>query len=299
MPRFGLVGPSYEQQSPNLDAQKTVNWYVEQDESGAGNAPIALMPTPGIQSFIDLTPVVPPPVSHKKPQIIDGVGYNWDLAGGVNVGNSRTNVPVNTLAIQVGDVIILLFGGTEASTLNFITSITAPALLAGNFTQIGTTLDMGVTNSGHRWFQAFYAKAENPVAFHSLLININLTNNPNSDFDYGGQLILMRNLDILQEVIAATSSATPADITPLTTLDERFVISLLQPAEAGVTVTSNPPWFRITGSDEGVSAAWRVNDGIHGDVFKAPAGSYDPQWNQLAGPFNVGMITAAFSLVPV
>src|SRR6266704_3234244 len=59
-PRFGLVGPSYESQSPNLDAQATINFYVEQDESGAGNAPIALMPTPGIQSFTDLTPPPPP-----------------------------------------------------------------------------------------------------------------------------------------------------------------------------------------------------------------------------------------------
>jgi len=300
MPRFGLVGPSYEAQSPNLDAQRTINFYVEQDESGAGNAPIALLSTPGIQSFVDLTPVIPPPVEHKNPTIVDGVGYNWDIAGGVNVGNARTNVPVLTQAIEVGDFVFVLFGGTFAATANYILSITSPMLLAGSFTQIGPTMDMGVTNGlRQRWFQVFCAKAENPVALHALLININLTSTPNSDFDYGGQIMLIRNLDALHEVVSGFSNVSPTSISDLVIADERFVLSMVQPAESALTITSNPPWFRITGSDESLSAAWRSNDGIHGDVFKAPAGSYQGQWNQLAGPYNLALITAAFSLVPV
>ena len=54
MPRFGLVGPTYQSQSPNLDAQLCMNFYPELDESGAGNSPIALYPTPGTKLFSDL-----------------------------------------------------------------------------------------------------------------------------------------------------------------------------------------------------------------------------------------------------
>ena len=54
-PRFGIVGPSYTSQSVNADAQQTMNWYPEQVESGAGNAPIVLYPTPGLKVFANLT----------------------------------------------------------------------------------------------------------------------------------------------------------------------------------------------------------------------------------------------------
>ena len=50
MPRFGLCGPSYASQSLNADAQITMNLYPEIDESGAGNAPIMLYPTPGLKA---------------------------------------------------------------------------------------------------------------------------------------------------------------------------------------------------------------------------------------------------------
>ena len=52
--RFGFVGPSYTSQSPTLDAQLAMNLYVEQDESGAGNAPLVLYSTPGTKLCVDL-----------------------------------------------------------------------------------------------------------------------------------------------------------------------------------------------------------------------------------------------------
>jgi hypothetical protein len=58
--RFGLVGPTYQAQSPNLDAQFTMNLYVEADESGAGNAPIALFRTPGTKTFVNLARAISP-----------------------------------------------------------------------------------------------------------------------------------------------------------------------------------------------------------------------------------------------
>jgi len=54
MSRFGLIGPSYAAQSLNADAQATINMYVEQNESGAANAPLSLLPTPGTKLYVDL-----------------------------------------------------------------------------------------------------------------------------------------------------------------------------------------------------------------------------------------------------
>lgn len=54
MPRIGICGPSYSSQAVNADAQMTMNFYPEFDESGAGNAPILMYPTPGLAEFVNL-----------------------------------------------------------------------------------------------------------------------------------------------------------------------------------------------------------------------------------------------------
>lgn len=50
MSRFGMVGPAYTSQSVNADCQACINFYPEINESGAGNAPIYLYPTPGLKA---------------------------------------------------------------------------------------------------------------------------------------------------------------------------------------------------------------------------------------------------------
>lgn len=50
-----LIGSSYESQSPNADAQLTMNWYQEFIESGDGNSKAALYPTPGLKLLLDLS----------------------------------------------------------------------------------------------------------------------------------------------------------------------------------------------------------------------------------------------------
>jgi hypothetical protein len=67
MPRFGIVGPSYTSQAVNADAQLTMNFYPEQIESGAGNAPVVLYPTPGTQTFVNLGRTVTPGVNGLGP----------------------------------------------------------------------------------------------------------------------------------------------------------------------------------------------------------------------------------------
>lgn len=49
MARFGFVGPSYQSQSVNADAQSCVNFFPEILESGSGKSSLALYPTPGLQ----------------------------------------------------------------------------------------------------------------------------------------------------------------------------------------------------------------------------------------------------------
>ena len=49
MATIPLVGPSYTSRSIAAECQRTVNWYIEAIESGAGPAPAVLYPTPGLR----------------------------------------------------------------------------------------------------------------------------------------------------------------------------------------------------------------------------------------------------------
>src|SRR5437899_8354938 len=54
MARFGFVGQSYSSQSVSADAQRTMNFYPEIIESGAGKSSAVLYPTPGLISLYAL-----------------------------------------------------------------------------------------------------------------------------------------------------------------------------------------------------------------------------------------------------
>jgi hypothetical protein len=51
----GFLGGSYLSRSPNLDAQRCINLYLEQDASGGGKAPAMLLGTPGLRRFCTLS----------------------------------------------------------------------------------------------------------------------------------------------------------------------------------------------------------------------------------------------------
>jgi hypothetical protein len=60
MPRFdGFIGPSYQSESLSVDAEDTLNLFVESQESGVGKTPKCLYGTPGLQTFCTLpeTPI--------------------------------------------------------------------------------------------------------------------------------------------------------------------------------------------------------------------------------------------------
>lgn len=51
MATIPLVGGSYQSASVAADAQRTLNWYPEQIESGSGKAPAVFYPTPGLRAI--------------------------------------------------------------------------------------------------------------------------------------------------------------------------------------------------------------------------------------------------------
>ncbi|MCU1338844.1 MAG: hypothetical protein JWO19_4425 [Bryobacterales bacterium] len=53
--RFGFVGPSYKSASPLVSAEELINWYVEQAESPNSRTAFALLPTPGLALFANLS----------------------------------------------------------------------------------------------------------------------------------------------------------------------------------------------------------------------------------------------------
>lgn len=54
MSRFGFCGPTYAVASLNADAQRCINWYVENNESGEGKSSRILLPTPGLSIFANI-----------------------------------------------------------------------------------------------------------------------------------------------------------------------------------------------------------------------------------------------------
>lgn len=46
-----FIGPTNELRAPNVDAERTVNWYLEATAPGAGKVPVSFLPTPGMRPF--------------------------------------------------------------------------------------------------------------------------------------------------------------------------------------------------------------------------------------------------------
>lgn len=91
-----MVGPSYALANISADDQATVNWFVSQDESGAGNAPLILDPCPGTKLFVDLGREVTPET--------DGIGDFDTSADGNGTGTivaSATATPNESPALAL------------------------------------------------------------------------------------------------------------------------------------------------------------------------------------------------------
>ena len=163
MPRFGLVGPSYASQSSNADAQATINWYNEQIESGAGNAPLVLYPTPGTQVFVNLGRTITPGANGIGPldgAPVSGTGTSTavststatpstpsDMALMIVASGAATFTPTGGWAVYSGNTFAQEVTAPVAGsgTLNFSTNWTA---LVALFKAIGGTLPPLVQEQG-------------------------------------------------------------------------------------------------------------------------------------------------------
>lgn len=145
MPRFGLVGPSYASQSPLLDDQLCINWYCEQDESSAGNSPIAMYPTPGLKVFCDMAPLKHTSVRgdftiNGRSFGVEGANFNEVLSNGTfqtwgQIGNDALPVsfaasPQQMLIGSAGTAYVFDLG------TNTLTAIPA-ATFAGPVAEVG------------------------------------------------------------------------------------------------------------------------------------------------------------------
>jgi hypothetical protein len=242
-----------------------------------------------------------PPPTLLQPEIVGAGEYNWDLAGGTIVGGTRINVPVITGPIQPGDILFLLFNVTvgPGQPYNPITTITAPMMLAGNFTQLGAAYyDLGALAipNEFRFFQVFYAIAQNSVAATTLLINLT----PGAN-DMGGSIMLVRNilaLDQLSSTIVATPSvAAPPIVAPA----PRFVFSFFASNEALTTPHPDSTIYHFfTGGTSGMAGivSFFTLDPMLGTLYTAPPGTYSPTWAKIADGFLAAALNVSFSIKP-
>lgn len=148
MSRIGLVGPSYALANISADDQATINWFVSQVESGAGNAPLILDPCPGTKTFVDLGRAIVPGV--------DGIGA-FDVAASaigsfgapgatISTGNATPSAaPEYAIFGPIPDALGLTFTPAAGFTSfgGFSLQAEANAALAGSgaFTGAGGTIN--------------------------------------------------------------------------------------------------------------------------------------------------------------
>jgi hypothetical protein len=208
-------------------------------------------------------------------------------------------------AIQPGDILFLLFNATvgPGKPYNQITSVTAPAMLAGNFTQLGTPpyYDLGLLAipNEFRFFQVFYAVAQNSVPATTLLANFNMNSASFGNFDMGGAVMLVRNILALDQFSNSTIvNTTPISAPAITTTLPRFVFTFFATNEALATPHPDPTIYHFfTGGSSNMAAiaAFFILDPMLGTIYTAPPGIYSPAWAQVPG-FLAVALNASFSI---
>lgn len=115
--RFGFVGPAYQSQSPLVDSEALINFYVEQAESPNARTAYALYPTPGLSLFAKLAAAAPSvrgltTVSGRSFAVAGTHLYEFTAAGvtdyGGNPGTANNNI------LDDGLPALLIAGGTQS-----------------------------------------------------------------------------------------------------------------------------------------------------------------------------------------
>jgi hypothetical protein len=117
--RFGFPGSSSKSASPLADAEETINFYLEQNESPNARTPYSLLYTPGLSLFADLSIAAGAPIPSVRGEetfsgrtFVVGGTYLFELtAGGVviNYGGAGT---ANNNIVDDGLPATMVAGGT-------------------------------------------------------------------------------------------------------------------------------------------------------------------------------------------
>jgi hypothetical protein len=288
VPRFGLVGASYTDQALNADAQATINLYPEQIESGAGNAPIILLPTPGLASFATITPHPPLTVSFNN--------YNTTTSGGWVANQSTftlTVTPTNSAGsgpIKVGDVgfLMLIAQGADAAF--------SVADAKGNiWAQLGSTQNPMVSPYTITYMYVFKAPMGTAIPVgQTLVITVTLghtasvTNIPFPNF---ANCTGLHSATPISSVLQNDGSGANPLTGTITTAQPACLVSFVFDWPA------NPPALTLpTGwTDTQIANLTRSPQGWGaGYVVENTFGSYSDQWTAYATPSSSVKWTSTF-----
>jgi hypothetical protein len=142
---FNFCGPAYESQSPNADAQRLVNFYLEAIESGTGKNRFILAYTPGLSVFATL-----PETNVRAQETINGRHFaiggsrfcEISAAGAVTNYGAVENDGLPAY-IKAGQGYIAIASGGKAYSFNLTTNVlaeidtTTGAALQGAVSQVG------------------------------------------------------------------------------------------------------------------------------------------------------------------
>ena len=154
MARIGFCGPSYESISLNADAQKCLNFYTENVESGSGASGTILVPTPGLELFAAL-----PGNSYRGGTDING--RHFVVVDGVlyEVFADKTshvlgNVAIDGNPVSFGASVIELLVASGGS--GYVFNLTS-GVFTGPIANLNTVIQVGYTDG---YFVALLANSQ-------------------------------------------------------------------------------------------------------------------------------------------
>ena len=215
----GFVGPSYVSRVKRFDAQRLINYYIEQDETGGGKGaqPAVLIGTPGLKR---LQTIGPGPIrglytiSNTQISIVVSGNTVWYISGSAAIpqqvsGNLLTSVGAVSMADNGNELVIVdgQFGYSINIGINpTITQITDPNFYPSSvvtfqdgyliFNQVGTT-SFFLSNLYTTTFPAL--NVENKTGNSDILVSL---------ISYNRQLILFgtRSMEVWWDSGASGSS---------------------------------------------------------------------------------------------
>lgn len=148
MSKGWFVGSSYASQSLNADAQKTLNWYLERDESGSGKSEAMLYCAPGKRFFCNLpNETYVPSLFVFNGRLFAAGNHLWEIfAGGTvrdrGILNNPNANPAPIVANQANQLLIACGGNL------FVFDLSANVVIPVDMTQLQGKVDqIGFTDA--------------------------------------------------------------------------------------------------------------------------------------------------------